>query len=140
MLPVPTRSNTAIVVLEQEGFILPTDITLVNYPTLRDPGLGEPTNANEGLDAGDVVCVWLVQIRPSTMDVAVVEMTFDQEILGINYEPEFMTFFENPAIVYNDVAGSGPTDDIENDSTTVYVEFGSGKSLGADGFRVVTSC
>lgn len=140
MLPVPTRSNTAIVVLEQEGFILPTDITLVNYPTLRDPTLGEPTNANEGLDAGDVVCVWLVQIRPSTLDVAVVEMTFDQEILGINYEPKFMTFFENPAIVYNDVAGSGPTDDIENDSTTVYVEFGSFRTPGADGFRVVTSC
>ena len=140
VLPVPTRSNTAIVVPEQEGFILPTDITLVNYPTLRDPGFGEPTNANEGLDAGDVVCVWLVQIQPSTLDVMVVEMTFDQEILGINHEPQFMTFFENPAIVYNDVADIGPTDHIENDSTTVYVEFGSGKSLGADGFRVVTSC
>ena len=140
VLPVPTRSNTAIVIPEQEGFILPTDITLANYPTLRGPGSGEPTNANEGLDAGDVVCVWLVQIRPSTMDVAVVEMTFDQEILGINYEPKFMTLFENPAIVYNDVAGSGPTDDIENDSTTVYVEFGSAGALGADGFRVVTSC
>ena len=140
MLPVPTRSNTAIVVPEQEGFILPTDITLVNYPTLRGPRSGEPTNANEGLDAGDVVCVWLVQIQPSTMDAVVVEMTFDQEILGINHEPQFMTFFENPAIVYNDVADIGPTDHIENDSTTVYVEFGSGKSLGADGFRVVTSC
>ena len=140
MLPVPTRSNTAIVVLEQEGFILPTDITLVNYPTLRGPRSGEPTNANEGLDAGDVVCVWLVQIQPSTLDVMVVEMTFDQEILGINHEPQFMTFFENPAIVYNDVADIGPTDHIENDSTTVYVEFGSGTSLGADGFRVVTSC
>ena len=140
MLPVPTRSNTAIVVPEQEGFILPTDITLVNYPTLRGPRSGEPTNANEGLDAGDVVCVWLVQIQPSTLDVMVVEMTFDQEILGINHEPQFMTFFENPAIVYNDVADIGPTDHIENDSTTVYVEFGSGTTLGADGFRVVTSC
>ena len=140
MLPVPTRSNTAIVVPEQEGFILPTDITLVNYPTLRGPRSGEPTNANEGLDAGDVVCVWLVQIQPSTSDVVVVEMTFDQEILGINHEPQFMTFFENPAIVYNDVADIGPTDHIENDSTTVYVEFGSGTTLGADGFRVVTSC
>ena len=140
VLPVPTRSNTAIVVPEQEGFILPTDITLVNYPTLRGPRSGEPTNANEGLDAGDVVCVWLVQIQPSTSDVVVVEMTFDQEILGINHEPQFMTFFENPAIVYNDVADIGPTDHIENDSTTVYVEFGSGTTLGADGFRVVTSC
>jgi len=140
VLPVPTRSNTAIVIPEQEGFILPTDITLVNYPTLRDPRFGEPTNANEGLDAGDVVCVWLVQIRPSTHDVVVVEMTFDQEILGINHKPELMTFFENPAIVYNDVANIGHTDHIENDSTTVYVEFGSGTALGADGFRVVTSC
>ena len=140
VLPVPTRSNTAIVIPEQEGFILPTDITLVNYPTLRDPGFGEPTNANEGLDAGDVVCVWLVQIQPSTLGVAVVEMTFDQEILGIDHEPRFMTFFENPAIVYNFVADIGPTDHIENDSTTVYVEFGTGTSLGADGFRVVTSC
>ena len=67
-------------------------------------------------------------------------MTFDQEILGIDHEPRFMTFFENPAIVYNVVADIGPTDHIENDSTTVYVEFGTGTSLGADGFRVVTSC